>query len=74
MFASKEDFLQNIDELDKLRFRLSYGKIGSNPISPYQSLALMTLIRYNFFTDEIITGFYESNLANDDLTWKLQTK
>ena len=68
-FASKEDFLQNIDELDKLRFRLSYGKIGSNPISPYQSLALMTPIRYNF-NDEIITGFYESNLANDDLTWE----
>jgi len=34
-----------------------------------QSLALMTPIRYNF-NDEIITGFYESNLANDDLTWE----
>ena len=52
-----------------LKFRLSYGKIGSNPINPYQSLALMTPIRYNF-NDEIITGFYESNLANDDLTWE----
>jgi hypothetical protein len=29
----------------------------------------MTPIRYNF-NDEIITGFYESNLANDDLTWE----
>ena len=48
---------------------MSYGKIGSNPISPYQSLALMTPIRYNF-NDEIITGFFESNLANDDLTWE----
>ena len=68
-FASKEDYFKNYDKLNELKFRISYGKIGSNPISPYQSLALMTPIRYNF-NDEIITGFYESNLANDDLTWE----
>ena len=68
-FASKEDYLKKYDKLNELKFRISYGKIGSNPISPYQSLALMTPIRYNF-NDEIITGFYESNLANDDLTWE----
>jgi len=68
-FASKEKLFQKYDNLDELKFRFSYGKIGSNPINPYQSLALMTPIRYNF-NDEIITGFYESNLANDDLTWE----
>jgi len=68
-FASKEDYFKKYDKLNELKFRISYGKIGSNPISPYQSLALMTPIRYNF-NDEIITGFYESNLANDDLTWE----
>ena len=60
-FASKEDFLKKYDYLSELKFRMSYGKIGSNPISPYQSLALMMPIRYNF-NDEIITGFFESNL------------
>ena len=55
--------------MSELKFRMSYGKIGSNPISPYQSLALMMPIRYNF-NDEIITGFFESNLANDDLSWE----
>ena len=68
-FASKEKLFEKYDNLDELKFRFSYGKIGSNPINPYQSLALMTPIRYNF-NDEIITGFYESNLANDDLTWE----
>jgi len=68
-FASKEKVFNNYKNIDELKFRLSYGKIGSNPINPYQSLALMTPIRYNF-NDEIITGFYESNLANDDLTWE----
>ena len=68
-FASKEKLFEKYENLNELKFRLSYGKIGSNPINPYQSLALMTPIRYNF-NDEIITGFYESNLANDDLTWE----
>ena len=68
-FASKEDFLKKYGYLTELKFRISYGKIGSNPISPYQSLALMMPIRYNF-NDEIITGFFESNLANDDLSWE----
>ncbi len=29
----------------------------------------MTPIRYNF-DNELVTGYYESNLANDDLTWE----
>ena len=67
--ASEENFLKKYKNLDALKLRMSLGKVGSNPISPYQSLALMTPIRYNF-NDEIITGFFESNLANDDLTWE----
>ena len=67
--VSEENFLKKYKNLDVLKLRMSIGKVGSNPISPYQSLALMTPIRYNF-NDEIITGFFESNLANDDLTWE----
>lgn len=67
--ASKEKFLKNNNTISNLKLRLSYGKTGSNPIAPYQSLALLTPIRYNF-NNELVTGFYESNLANDDLTWE----
>jgi TonB-linked SusC/RagA family outer membrane protein len=31
-FASKEDFFKKYDNLNELKFRMSYGKIGSNPI------------------------------------------
>jgi TonB-linked SusC/RagA family outer membrane protein len=67
--VSKEKFLKKSRVINNLKLRLSYGKTGSNPISPYQSLALMTPIRYNF-DNELVTGYYESNLANDDLTWE----
>lgn len=66
---SKERFLRNLRRVNNLKLRFSYGKTGSNPISPYQSLALMSPIRYNF-DDELVIGFYEQNLENDDLTWE----
>lgn len=66
---SKERFLRNLRRINDLKLRFSYGKTGSNPISPYQSLALMSPIRYNF-DNELVIGFYEQNLENDDLTWE----
>lgn len=66
---SEEDFIKNIDAISQLKLRVSFGKTGSNPISPYQSLALLSPIRYNF-DNELVTGYFESNLANDDLTWE----
>lgn len=66
---SNEKFLKKSETISNLKLRLSYGKTGSNPIAPYQSLALLTPVRYNF-NNQLVTGFYESNLANDDLTWE----
>lgn len=66
---SNEEFLKNSNTISNLKLRMSYGKTGSNPIAPYQSLALLTPIRYNF-DNQLVTGYYESNLANDDLTWE----
>ena len=66
---SKEKFLKKSETISNLKLRLSYGKTGSNPIAPYQSLALLSPIRYNF-NDQLVTGYYESNLANDNLSWE----
>jgi TonB-linked SusC/RagA family outer membrane protein len=67
--VSSEDFLKNSNTISDLKLRLSYGKTGNNPIAPYQSLALLTPIRYNF-NNQLVTGYYQSNLANDNLTWE----
>lgn len=67
--VSKEKFLRKVKAISDLKIRFSFGKTGSNPIVPYQSLALLTPIRYNF-NGELVTGNFESNLANDDLTWE----
>ena len=66
---SKEKFLRKSKTISDMKFRMSYGRTGSNPIAPYQSLALLNPIRYNF-NNQLVTGYYEDNLANDDLTWE----
>lgn len=66
---SKEKFLRNSETISNMKLRMSYGRTGSNPIAPYQSLALLLPTRYNF-NNQLVTGFYESNLANDDLSWE----
>ena len=67
--ASEEPFLKGVESISNLKLRLSYGKTGSNPIQPYQSLALTSPIRYNF-NNQVVTGYYEENLSNPDLTWE----
>nr|WP_320154028.1 TonB-dependent receptor [uncultured Draconibacterium sp.] len=67
--VSEESFMKEIENISNLKLRLSYGRTGSNPIAPYQSLALMSPIRYNF-NNQVVTGYYEQNLANPDLTWE----
>ena len=67
--VTEEKFFKKNDILSDVKLRTSYGRTGSNPIAPYQSLALLTPIRYNF-DNQLVTGFYESNLANDNLTWE----
>ena len=67
--VSEEHFLKGVEPISNLKLRLSYGKTGSNPIQPFQSLALTSPIRYNF-NNQVVTGYYEENLSNPDLTWE----
>ncbi|MFT7196160.1 MAG: TonB-linked SusC/RagA family outer membrane protein [Marinoscillum sp.] len=67
--ASREKFLKNVKAVSFMKVRASYGQTGSNPIAPFQSLALMSPIRYNF-DNSLVTGFYQANLSNPDLTWE----
>ncbi|TLX75639.1 TonB-dependent receptor [Labilibacter sediminis] len=67
--ASEEPFLKSIESISNLKLRMSYGKTGSNPIAAFQSLGVMSPIRYNF-NNQVMVGYYEQNLANPNLTWE----
>ena len=69
--ASQENFLQNIDQISDLSFRLSYGKSGNNNIGNYDHIGLISYVNYNF-GDRVASGFAQGNIGNPSLSWEKQ--
>ena len=71
---SNEKFLKKVDAIDNLKLRLSYGVVGNQAISPYQSLDLLVTgskASYAFNGDKLHQGVTLSTLAgNKDLKWE----
>lgn len=68
---SEEEFLRDFDPLTNLKLRLSYGNVGNQAISPYQSQGLVNSYFMQFGTDEPLIGYLPgSQLYNPDLKWE----
>lgn len=71
---SKEKFMNNIDAIDFLKIRASWGRVGNQNIAPYQFLAPISFVnaRYNFGNVEgnNASGAYPSRLSNPDIKWE----
>ncbi|MBD0777419.1 TonB-dependent receptor [Maribacter sp. ANRC-HE7] len=69
--ASEEPFLQEVDWLNNLKLRLSYGESGNDQtVNPYSSLAFLTQSSY-LFGDDFEIGKVVEGLSNADLTWEV---
>ncbi|ALJ05446.1 hypothetical protein APS56_10085 [Pseudalgibacter alginicilyticus] len=68
--ATEETFLQDVDWLNNLKLRVSYGESGNdNVLGPYQSFAFLGGADYAFGSEHL-NGANVSGLANYDLTWE----
>lgn len=71
---NQEDFLKDVSFLDNLKLRTSYGIVGNQEISSYQSMAQVdaTSSRYTdyIFGGILANGSRTSLLAQPDLTWE----
>jgi len=67
--ASDEKFLQNVSLINFLKLRASYGAVGNQAISPYQSLSRAAITRYPFGSESAL-GIYPSNISNEELKWE----
>ena len=71
---NQEDFLKDVSFLDNLKLRTSYGIVGNQEISSYQSMAQVdaTSSRYTdyVFGGILANGSRTSILAQPDLTWE----
>lgn len=69
--ASEESFVKNLNLFDMLKMRLSYGAVGNQAISPYQSLSLASTVYYVFGDGAPSSlGIYPSNISNANLKWE----
>lgn len=69
----QEDFFQHIGTVDNLKLRASYGSIGNQGISPYQSQSTANQIDY-IIDGKKVSGYAPGNyLPNPDLRWETST-
>jgi len=65
-----EKFMQNIEPIDALKLRLSYGVNGNEAISPYSTLPNLSSINYVDVNDNTLFGFYPSRIGDPTLGWE----
>lgn len=71
---SNENFMKDIEQIDNLALRLSYGSNGNQSISPYTTLATVGTDKYIFAGDPSYSiTQYISSFALNDLGWETTT-
>lgn len=65
----QEEFLKNSSFFDQLKFRVSYGSIGNQAITPYQTQALLGRTSYAW-DNTAAFGYRPNTIGNPDLRWE----
>ncbi|WP_205461963.1 TonB-dependent receptor [Mangrovibacterium lignilyticum] len=74
--VTNEGFMEDVDKVDYLKLKLSWGQNGNQSLSPYQTLSTLTLgqaggYSYPFGnTSEVSWGQRIAALGNTDLGWE----
>lgn len=70
---SDEEFLSDSSTISLLKLRTSYGEVGNQAISPYQSLASFTDV-FTTVQGSTVTALRPSTISNNDLSWETTTQ
>ncbi|SMO89457.1 TonB-linked outer membrane protein, SusC/RagA family [Saccharicrinis carchari] len=69
-----EGFMQDVEAINQLKLRLSYGKTGNNNLSHNITLTELGLSRYTFGSNGV-NGFGISNVrGNENLKWEMTSE
>ena len=71
--AKQESFLKDLDVLSELKFRLSYGQVGNQGISPYTTLGLANKYLTEFGDKTEVGYLPNAELTNPNLRWETST-
>lgn len=64
-----ESFMENVSAVNMLKLRAGYGQTSNQAVNPYATLGLLSARPYNF-GDTYSTGYYVSELPNQNLGWE----
>lgn len=70
--VSEETFMKNVNWLNNLKLRASYGITGNQDFTNYASLASLAQYSYNFNKIKSV-GFAPNKIPNADLKWETTT-
>ncbi len=69
--VKKESFMENVDFINDLKFRVGWGLAGNNRIGDYQYLTSFNLNSVYYGINNVpVPGFSEAALANPNLRWE----
>ncbi len=66
----QEAFIENVEWIDELKFRVGYGTTGNQDFSPYRSLILLEQVGSLFYNQEWINSYGPGQNPNPDLRWE----
>jgi len=69
----QEEFLKPLTVINELKARVSYGSVGNQALSPYQTLGLVNVHNYVFNGNIVGGSLPGSQLPNPGITWETST-
>jgi len=66
----QESFMQDVTPINQLKLRVGYGQTSNQAVQPYATLGRLSTRPYNFGSDTYATGYYVSQLPNQNLGWE----
>jgi TonB-linked SusC/RagA family outer membrane protein len=69
---SEEPFMKSITAIDQMKLRASWGAIGNQAITPYQTQALLGRTAYAW-DNTAAFGYRPNSIGNPDLRWETST-
>lgn len=69
---SEEAFMEDVEWMDNLKLRASWGKLGNNSIGNYDWQALYGVMRY-VYGNTLTSGLGMTSFSNYDLKWETTT-
>ncbi|MER3319946.1 MAG: TonB-dependent receptor [Allomuricauda sp.] len=68
-----EPFMENVDAINEMKFRVSYGATGNQGINPLESLGVADNLPYVFGDETVAGATASSRLPNPNLKWETTT-